>query len=87
MKSRIVCAALRNKEYPEVIVIGPRHYDNVMRTRVRERTDLNPLNMYWDQGFIDQFGNFFSREAALQNLTIIRTLGNEGSRKLFSEHL
>lgn len=90
-KQRIVCAAIRNKITDEII-IGVRHFDSFMRQRI-EKCDAFQDRMNWrkaDQGFVDQFGDFLSREEALiiakENGQIFRRCGgDEGA--LFSENL
>jgi len=57
--SRIVCAANRHKESGR-IVCGARHWDNVMRSQKLESETFNN----WDQGFINQFGEWLNREEA-----------------------
>jgi hypothetical protein len=56
---RIVCAANRNRKSGRIIC-GARHWDNIMRSQKRE--DENWTG--WDEGFIDQFGQFLNREEA-----------------------
>ena len=65
--SRIVCAA--NKHTDGAIVIGVRHYCPVMREAIDIRNkDLSYFDYEdWsdsDQGFIDQFGDFYDRQTA-----------------------
>lgn len=87
---RIVCAALRLKD--GLIVCGPRHFDRVMRTELDAAygDQLDARIAGAQQGFVDQFGRFLSREDAFQiakeNGQIIRSLGAVGD-KLYSEHL
>lgn len=56
----IVCAANRNSD--GVIICGARHWDMIMRTQAKfirfAATD------HWDQGFVNQFGEFRSRKEA-----------------------
>lgn len=58
----IVCAACK---WNDVIICGARHWDSVMRKQfsyismIEETTAPN-----WIQGFIDQFGEFLTREEA-----------------------
>lgn len=63
---RVVCAAIR-KTFPdksEVLIIGPRHFDMVMHCTIRCLC-ANPRDMAdAEQGFIDQWGNFLTREQA-----------------------
>ena len=85
---RVVCAAVRFGGDDGMIFTGPRHFDKTMLSIIR----------YWphrldgpeEQGFIDQEGNFLTREEAWVVATdacqIIRRVGGDGS-KLFSENL
>lgn len=88
MKPRIVCAAIRATSGD--IVCSARHYDMRMHNIISLMSD--PDNFYTDceQGFIDQFGKFYTREQAyiiaLNNSQIIREIGY-ATDKLFSEHL
>lgn len=91
MNSRIVCAA---NKYGSVIIIGIRHYDKFMHTRIQELKDTytNLINIEDEvQGFVDQFGNFYNRKDAYiiaeNENQIIRTCGNPDSRELYSENL
>ena len=64
MKPRVVvCAAIKNKFGK--IVCGARHWDNIMRGQILI-AGKRPLE--WiagvEQGFIDQYGVFMSREEA-----------------------
>ena len=54
----IVCAAMRQDGF---IVAGARHFDTVMRATILA---LKLGNTLWEQGFIDQFGKFYTREEA-----------------------
>lgn len=81
----VVCAACKMGEH---IVLGARHFDKRMRQQM-ENTSCN-----WklaEQGFIDQFGDFITREEAM---SIIKKNGqpfsierNRGDTVLFSEGL
>lgn len=80
MNQRIVCAA--NKNPDGTIVLGVRHYDWHMR---QQKTHLLA-----EQGFIDNNGNFLTREQAWivamkENQVIRRVGGDEGC--LYSENL
>ena len=91
MTKRIVCAAIRNSKGR--IIVGARHYDGIMHTALNYSTD----SADWEdrsqitQGFIDQRGNFLTREEAFdiaeENGQIIRLCGSENTRKLYSENL
>lgn len=102
VKPRIVCAANRyiitypkNLKFKDdvLIITGARHWDSVMRgiwdaldTFVIDSIDRNKE----EQGFIDQFGNFYTRKEAYiiakENNQIVRDLGYE-TDELYSEHL
>jgi hypothetical protein len=59
----IVCAALRT-QYGEV-VCAPRHFDRIMHTFIK--TIFGKIGGEWkqaEQGFVDQYGAFYTREAA-----------------------
>jgi hypothetical protein len=87
LKQRVVCAAMRNKE--GLIVCGARHYDTVMRALIPELGGRKA----WigaEQGFIDQFGVFLTREEAhviaTEQEQIRRRCGGD-KETLFSENL
>ena len=84
----IVCAANKHPESGRIIC-GARHYDPIMRAQI----NASEGSESWkgcEQGFIDQFGKFYSREEALdiarRNRQIIRRCGGD-ERQLFSENL
>lgn len=83
---RIVCAANRNQD--GVIVLGARHFDSIMRDTIR-RLGLKTMGG-WTQGFIDQYGNFLTREQALeiakQQGQLFRRVGGDET-ELYSENL
>jgi len=56
----IVCAAMRKGE---IIVAGARHFDSVMRSQIKVMM-LAIGSASWEQGFIDQYGNFLTRQEA-----------------------
>jgi hypothetical protein len=87
---RVVCAALLNTKTGEVIC-GARHFDTVMMQIIEAMGPVAKTN--WrtaQQGFIDQFGNFLSREEARvvaeREGQIIRRFSCP-EHMLFSEHL
>jgi hypothetical protein len=88
--SRVVCAANRNAD--GLIVAGARHYDDVMRAQIKSSTGNWRVNMV-EQGFIDQFGNFLSRQEAWtianRNNQITRRCGGDEADggTLYSENL
>jgi hypothetical protein len=56
----IVCAAIKKGER---IICGPRHYDSIMRQQIQASEGRE----FWlgaEQGFVNQFGEFLSREEA-----------------------
>lgn len=77
---RVVCAALRSKTHGN-IVCGPRHWDALCRGTSKDG---------WEQGFVDQFCKYMTREEALHvalaNGQIIRRCGGD-DQELFSENL
>ena len=86
MQPRIVCAANR---YPDgTVLLGARHWDSWMVQQARALR--KPVKPAPTQGFIDQFGNFYSREAAWEIAKaadqIVRRCGGDYGI-LFSENL
>lgn len=82
---RIVCAAIRNNAGD--VIIGIRHFDPGMHEQIKKSSSCWIVN---EQGFIDQFSNFYTREEAWKiasesNQIIRRCPGDEG--KLFSENI
>jgi len=87
---RVVCAALR--EDGGEIILGPRHLDDAMRVQIAH--SQTPDLRYWsqaEQGFIDQYGRFLTREEAFVIATeagqFFRECGSEASGLLYSENL
>lgn len=87
---RVVCAANRNR-VTGLIICGARHFDSVMHANMQARPDSERDD--WrrsEQGFIDQFGTFLTREEAHAIATERQQFhrrfdGDE--RTLFSENL
>lgn len=92
-QSIIVCAAcLMQNGSNQYMMVGPRHWDSTMRnqlldTRIPDDGELTQ----GEQGFIDQFGDFYNRVDAL---AIVKTNGqpfnaerNGSDTELFSEGL
>lgn len=88
---RIVCAAIR---FGEHIICGARHFDTIMRMQIK----TSSVDWYIDrskieQGFIDQYGQFYSRteawKIALHQFQIRRRCGGDETNggTLFSENL
>lgn len=59
----IVCAA--NRRPDGLIVCGARHWDPIMR-KVADNLDGEESGGRWEQGFINQFGEFRNREDAMK---------------------
>lgn len=87
----IVCAACR---YGSTVLCGARHWDKVMHRQL-EALKLEfkpPHGSEWEQGFIDQFGDFHDRITAMQ---LVKNSGQpfnvgrngRGDTALFSEGL
>ena len=92
--SRIVCAANRYTYRSGdisfgVLLVGARHWDSCMRDQAK-RCAYKIDKTTEEQGFIDQFGKFYTREEAFviaeKNGQIIRRVGGDNG-KLFSENL
>lgn len=98
---RVVCAAIRNCKGE--IICGARHYDHIMHSQIRISKHKRYWKCVWkigkfilkryphiEQGFIDQWDIFMTREEAFDVATItgqrIRRCGGD-SRQLFSENL
>ena len=89
MEARIVCAANRFKD--GLILVGARHWDMLMHRQMDAigRDDREQP----EQGFVDQFGAFYSRTEAWKiaeaNGQIIRRCGGdtENGGTLYSENL
>lgn len=91
---RIVCAANWYHSYEDdclsiFLVLGPRHWDDVMRQQYEDQKHVIPYNL-WEQGFIDNFGKLHNRKNALviarRMNQIIREVGG-GETELYSEML
>jgi len=92
--SRIICAAnkLLYNNGKIAIIAGARHWDKLMHNLV-DCIDKDFMEL--EQGFIDQYGNFYDRYEAWTiaetNGQIIRRVGGdttlEGNGRLFSENL
>lgn len=83
---RIVCAA--NRSPCGIIVCGPRHWDTVMRQQIQLIGEEKFTRA--EQGFVDQFGTFLTREEAFVVAQaagqILRRCGGDEGR-LYSENL
>ena len=87
---RVVCAAIRSTKSGKIIC-GARHFDQVMRGQLEVYDAVAPIDKASiEQGFIDQWCNFLTREDALivakaANQIVKRCGGDE--HRLFSENL
>ena len=92
---RIVCAAIRASDGE--LLLGIRHYSPDMYRQIEQRVDGEKFKhrLDEDQGFVDQYGNWLSREdahlIAKENGQIVRPeavgKGVGGWPKLYSEAL
>lgn len=74
-KRRVVCAA---NKFGELIVPGARHFDSIMHALL-DRLNIQGKEQH-DQGFIDQWGNFMTREEAL---LVVKVNGQQVSDRAF----
>ena len=58
----VVCAAIKKGD---TIVAGARHYDKVMHSQLIAMNESMTYGLNWKEGFIDQFGDFLTREEAM----------------------
>ena len=63
----MVCAACKHPE-TDRLVLGPRHWDPVM-VRAAQMMGYGNFHVF-DQGFIDQWGRFYTREEARECVRI-----------------
>lgn len=86
MSRRVVCAANRSQVTGRII-LGVRHWDSFMAQEIK-RSDAGSDS--YEQGFIDQQGEFMTREEAWEVATaagqIVRRVGGDEGR-LYSENL
>lgn len=88
---RVVCAACRSPD-KHFMVVGPRHWDNTMLEQIRNMIFSGYTND-WQQGFIDQFGDYLTRQEAWvianERQQIIRRVGGDDKDggTLYSENL
>ena len=83
---RVVCAAIRHDTGR--IICGPRHFDTIMHAQIK--ASIVPGWKNAEQGFVDQRGQWMTREEALHvalaNDQIVRRVGGD-DHELFSENL
>lgn len=89
-KQYIVCAALRGRD--GTILCGARHYDGVMHSQIKHMSMPDQfLRLSGDnQGFIDNFGEYFTRKEAFiiaQDADQLRGDKHTPKDILFSEDL
>jgi hypothetical protein len=84
---RVVCAANRLKD--GTLILGVRHFDKFMHEQIDKMGLEDQLDGH-EQGFVDQFGVFMTREqahpVAVYAKQIIRRCGGD-ERRLYSENL
>ncbi|GAF68198.1 unnamed protein product [marine sediment metagenome] len=92
---RVVCAACLSK-CGNHIVLGPRHWDSLMRTAAALMSEPDGTSIKWTggaQGFVDQHRNYISRKEAWKVAKsagqIVRRCGGDDmyGGYLFSENL
>lgn len=84
----IVCAAIKDNNGQ--VVCGARHFDQIMISTIENLKSFNTSNV--EQGFIDQYGNFYNREQSLEIATNSKQINNRRPKtnplnQLFSEDL
>lgn len=81
-QSIIVCAALRQGK---IIVVGARHFDMLMQQQLGRIPSYLINTAKWEQGFVDQFGDFYNRVDALVIVKLSGQPYNEERNGLDSE--
>lgn len=90
---RVVCAANRYIKDHDYMLVGPRHWDKTMRSQNAGYPEFVRESIEWEQGFIDQFGDFLTRQEAWvianEQGQIIRRCGGDSANggTLYSENL
>lgn len=90
MKRTIVCAAMRHLVSGSIIC-SPRHFDALCRMTMLEHTEVSWADA--EQGFVDQYCVFLSRETSWQiafdGKQIVRRCGGDTANggTLYSENL
>ena len=86
-KPYIVCAA--NRMPDGKLLVGVRHWDKLMHDQYDARYgDVHAKHSEVEQGFIDQWGKFYTREQALIAVESTgQTKGHYSKIELFSEDL
>lgn len=92
MQRRIVCAAVKYPKRPDIMLVGPRHFDKVMLDQYLRSFAKGSALGEEDAvcGFLDQEGCFLTREeayvVAVNAQQILYPESNQ-TDKLFSENL
>lgn len=81
---KVVCAAVRHKEIKEVVICSARHFDALMRSIIN-LTEWTHHD-FREQGFVDQWGIYMSREEA-RAVAIEYGVEPDLKNTLFSEDL
>lgn len=64
----VVCAACRaTLDGKTITLAGPRHFDSTMRSQMEamDASMLESIGDRWEDGFINQFGEFLNRREAM----------------------
>lgn len=85
-QQRIVCAALKLPD--GAIVCGPRHFDQTMHATLDRMDKVLATGKHRaEQGFVDQWGNFLDRRAAMKVAVARGQAPGDAGDILYSEHL
>ena len=49
----------------DTIIAGACHFDKVMRSQFKAMNESIPYGLNWEEGFINQFGDFLTRKEAM----------------------
>lgn len=84
-KRRVVCAAIRHRTSGDII-LGPRHFDLTMHAQIENYKLIFEEWNKAEQGFIDTWGTFLTREEALQRAIECEQLGPHNPKKCYPPH-
>lgn len=79
----VVCAACK---HGDKVICGARHWDGVMRAQFAASHGKDAKPIGWDEGFIDQFGDYLTREEAVEIADKAGQL-NQRREKGWPEHM
>ena len=79
----IVCAAIRNSGR---IICGARHFDSIMRRQLEIMGIERNSFQCWQQGFIDNNSQFYTREEALKLALEMGQIRRTGSNNSLNPH-